>query len=98
MSEKNKKLLIWLLITLAILIAIASLGLMIWGSVILGVNIHDNTGDYNTFLLGGLLTGIFGFIFLFVIMNLSSYLSNHKYLISELKAKLFKQKEKKKDE
>ena len=98
MSEKNKKVLIWLLMGLAILIAFVSLGLMIWGSVILGVNIQNNTGDYNTFLLGGLLTGIFGFIFLFVIINLSSYLSNHKYLVSELKAKLFKQKEKNKDE
>lgn len=86
MDKKN--IWIWALITGAAILGLVCLGLMIWGAVILGVNINQNTGDYQTFLLGGLLTGINAFIFLFINLNLFSYLSSHKYLINQLKAKV----------
>lgn len=81
----KKKSLIWALIISAAVLALVCLGLMIWGAVVLGININQHTGDYHTFLLGGLLTGINAFVFLFINLNLFSYLSSHKFLITNAK-------------
>lgn len=94
LSDKQNAILKWSIITIAFILDLTALGLMIWGACILGISNAHHNGTYNDYVQGGLLTGLGAFVFIFIILNLSSYLSSHKELFNNLKQKFNRNKPK----
>lgn len=84
LNESQKMKVRWILVILTFIFIGVCLGLMIWGACILGyADAHD--GSYNEYILGGLLTGICGFTFIFSLLNIFIYLSNRKEMFDKIK-------------